>query len=376
MLECQEYLELRQQQCIERMCMKPSQATISDLDFLLWYKEAQQDQEVCDNSSATCPKDVSSRLASNEEIQDFLYKDHLLDEKIKAGTVVSKKTKFDCNRCAGKHKHRATCPTLKPTLKPRWKEWTPTEDVIIIQSISEGMTKWSEIAERILGRTGQQCRDRWFNHLDATIKKGPWDDEEDKLLTEAVKKWGEKNWKAIAGQVPGRTDAQCYDRWENVLRPELHKGRWSKEEDAIVLEVVKRSGGVNSVKWSVVANQVKGRLGKQVSERWYNHLDPTLSKAPWSDEEDAKLLALQQTMGNRWADIAESMKGRSRNNVKNRFNSNAFNAFNGTQKKQRDATRKSTQKKQRDATRKRKIVNKANKKESAQSDSKKKKSKN
>ena len=88
MLECQEYLEARQKQCVERMCMKPSQATISDLEFMLWYKEAQQDQEVCDNSAATCPKDVSSRLASNEEIQDFLYMDHLLVERFKASTAL------------------------------------------------------------------------------------------------------------------------------------------------------------------------------------------------------------------------------------------------------------------------------------------------
>jgi hypothetical protein len=50
--------------------------------------------------------------------------------------------------------------------------WTTTEDAVIIQSISEGLTKWSEIAERIPGRIGKQCRERWFNHLDPRIKKG------------------------------------------------------------------------------------------------------------------------------------------------------------------------------------------------------------
>ena len=110
MLECQEYLEARQKQCVERMCMKPSQATISDLDFMLWYKEALQDQEVCDNSSATCPKDVSSRLASNEEIQDFLHKDHLLDEKINFQlTLLNRKLAalpFDISQTNGNYKYK------------------------------------------------------------------------------------------------------------------------------------------------------------------------------------------------------------------------------------------------------------------------------
>ena len=254
MLECQEYLEARQKQCVERMCMKPSQATISDLDFMLWYKEALQDQEVCDNSSATCPKDVSSRLASNEEIQDFLYKDHLLDEKIKAGTVVSKKTK------------------------------------------SKSTKKHAE---------------------------GRWTKDEDTKLRAAVKEMSGKNWKRISelAFTGVRSDVQCLHRWQKVLRPGLHKGPWSKEEDAIVLEVVNRSGGVNSVKWSAVANQVKGRLGKQVRERWYNHLDPMLKKGPWAPQEDVLLLQLQAKMGNRWCEIAKNITGRSENAVKNRWNS-------------------------------------------------------
>ena len=41
--------------------------------------------------------------------------------------------------------------------------WTKEEDQIIIDCIEAGITKWSEIAERIPGRIGKQCRERWFN---------------------------------------------------------------------------------------------------------------------------------------------------------------------------------------------------------------------
>ena len=65
--------------------------------------------------------------------------------------------------------------------------WTSEEDRIIITSIAEQLTKWSDIADRIPGRIGKQCRERWFNHLDPSLKKGNWTDVEDAVLVEAQK---------------------------------------------------------------------------------------------------------------------------------------------------------------------------------------------
>ena len=42
--------------------------------------------------------------------------------------------------------------------------------------------KWSEIAKRLPGRVGKQCRERWTNHLDPKINKGAWSKEEDNIL--------------------------------------------------------------------------------------------------------------------------------------------------------------------------------------------------
>ena len=62
--------------------------------------------------------------------------------------------------------------------------WTKEEDDTIVSCIKGGITKWSEIAARIPGRIGKQCRERWFNHLDPDIKKGGWSVEEDRILEE------------------------------------------------------------------------------------------------------------------------------------------------------------------------------------------------
>ncbi len=39
--------------------------------------------------------------------------------------------------------------------------WTRDEDDIISECMLAGITKWSEIAQRIPGRIGKQCRERW-----------------------------------------------------------------------------------------------------------------------------------------------------------------------------------------------------------------------
>ena len=46
-------------------------------------------------------------------------------------------------------------------------------------------------------------------------------------------------------------------------------------------------------KWRDIAARVTNRIGKQCRERWDNHLDPALSKSPWSEEEDLRLIEAQ-----------------------------------------------------------------------------------
>ena len=61
-----------------------------------------------------------------------------------------------------------------------------------------------------------------------------------------------------------RTDVQCLHRWQKVLNPDLVKGAWTKEEDDRIMELVSKYG---AKKWSVIAQNLPGRIGKQCRER-------------------------------------------------------------------------------------------------------------
>ena len=126
------------------------------------------------------------------------------------------------------------------------------------------------------------------------------------------------------------TTTQCLHRWNKVLKPGLHKGPWTVEEDRIVSAMVLKYG-VGMVKWSVIASQLHGRIGKQCRERWFNHLDPSIKKGEWTAVEDNVVFTSQLVFGNRWSEIAKLLPGRTENAVKNRFNSSARKKWLKTQ---------------------------------------------
>lgn len=62
-----------------------------------------------------------------------------------------------------------------------------------------------------------------------------------------------------------------------------------------------------------------GRTSKQCRDRWNGHLDPTVSKNPFTSKEDELLLKLCIRFQRSWTKVAERMEGRTENMVRSRF---------------------------------------------------------
>lgn len=147
---------------------------------------------------------------------------------------------------------------------PTTKRWTKSQDSALRESVRiHGEKNWKAIAELVPGRNHAQCLQRWRKVLKPGLVKGHWSFEEDQVLEFLVTQ-GCNNWGQIAERIPGRTPKQCRERWKNHLDPAINKGPYTEEEDTIILSAQERLGN----KWSQIAQLLKGRTEDSVKIRW------------------------------------------------------------------------------------------------------------
>ncbi|KAI0072080.1 hypothetical protein K474DRAFT_1729844 [Panus rudis PR-1116 ss-1] len=196
--------------------------------------------------------------------------------------------------------------------------WTQTEISRvreIVDGSKDGEVDWNDVAAKLgTNRTPVDC----MRH--AIIRKAhTWTPESDQRLLDAIEIYGTNNWSQVARAVSEDATAnQCQSRYMRVLEPSISRNPWTKEEDALLREAVEVYG--NS--WMDVAQFIPGRNSEQCRDRWQDRLAPTISKGRWGEEEDRALLAAVAKVGeSKWKEISRVLgNGRTDNMCRSRYN--------------------------------------------------------
>lgn len=104
------------------------------------------------------------------------------------------------------------------------------------------------------------------NHV--SYQRHKFSQEEDIRLNKLIKAFGPKKWNTIALSMPGRTGRQCRDRFANYLNPSLTNGPWTVEDDILLQQKVCEVG----LHWNIIAKFFKGRSSNNIKNRWYTYL--------------------------------------------------------------------------------------------------------
>lgn len=78
-----------------------------------------------------------------------------------------------------------------------------------------GLNQWARVSSLLARKTPKQCKARWSEWLDPSIRKIEWSKEEDEKLLHLAKLMPTQ-WRTIA-PIVGRTATQCLERYQKLL---------------------------------------------------------------------------------------------------------------------------------------------------------------
>ena len=104
------------------------------------------------------------------------------------------------------------------------------------------------------------------------VRGGIWKNSEDEILKAAIMKYGKTEWARVASLLPKKSAKQCKARWHEWLDPSIKKTEWTRQEDEKLLHLAK----LMPTQWRTIAPMV-GRTAMQCLQRYDQLLEAAAS---------------------------------------------------------------------------------------------------
>ena len=146
---------------------------------------------------------------------------------------------------------------------------------MILKLVTESSHKnWKDVSLALGSKTAAQCASRWKNILDPCLTKDPWSFAEDELLKKWVANFGPTRWSQCSERIHGRTGKACRERWFTSVNPNISKEVWTISEDYLIMSLFDK---INA-KWSKMVPFFSGRSENNLKNRFHSCLRRTASQ--------------------------------------------------------------------------------------------------
>ena len=173
---------------------------------------------------------------------------------------------------------------------------SPKKQLFQVESLTNNQNTITE--------TNDIVKDKTYNTNKPIIKKGKWTEEEDSLLIKYVNKFGVGKWNIIERYIVGRTRKQIRQRYINNIKVKT------------ISEEIKHNISCNSDSSS--DEDESNNKDKDILKRLYKENNKkTIFK--WDEKLDKILLKEYYFNKKSWVKISQKIPGSSENSVKNRF---------------------------------------------------------
>jgi myb proto-oncogene protein len=105
-----------------------------------------------------------------------------------------------------------------------------------------GSNNWKIIAKDFPDRTARQLRERWKFYLNSQLNKNPFTSEEDQIIIDGQKQYG-NSWKTISEKLlPNRTDLSIRNRFRQITKESVKPRESSLHLFDLKLDDLEQSG--------------------------------------------------------------------------------------------------------------------------------------